>query len=116
MEGIRFRAAPDSLFRSLQSFSLRSSSGQGSGRGLSPFAPRSSASLGASSSSRHCLHVCYLFYIIMIGVLNEGTFVVELTLKIDGRSIDQMASTPRSKHSATEQRRRSKINDRQAFS
>ncbi|KAL0916476.1 hypothetical protein M5K25_013996 [Dendrobium thyrsiflorum] len=42
----------------------------------------------------------------------EGSSHKELTLKIDGRSIDQMASTPRSKHSATEQRRRSKINDR----
>ncbi|KAI0504419.1 hypothetical protein KFK09_015371 [Dendrobium nobile] len=42
----------------------------------------------------------------------EGSFHKELTLKIDGRSIDQTASAPRSKHSATEQRRRSKINDR----
>lgn len=32
--------------------------------------------------------------------------------KADGRSSDQKANTPRSKHSATEQRRRSKINDR----
>lgn len=35
-----------------------------------------------------------------------------LTVKVDGKSIDQKANTPRSKHSATEQRRRSKINDR----
>ncbi|XP_028550046.1 transcription factor BIM2 isoform X3 [Dendrobium catenatum] len=41
----------------------------------------------------------------------EGSFHKELTLTIDGRSIDQTASAPRSKHSATEQRRRSKIND-----
>ncbi|OVA16896.1 Myc-type [Macleaya cordata] len=32
--------------------------------------------------------------------------------KGDGKSADQKANTPRSKHSATEQRRRSKINDR----
>ncbi|OVA04891.1 Myc-type [Macleaya cordata] len=37
----------------------------------------------------------------------------ELTVRIDGKSNDQKANTPRSKHSATEQRRRSKINDRQ---
>ena len=38
-----------------------------------------------------------------------------LRIKVDGNSSDQKANTPRSKHSATEQRRRSKINDRQAF-
>ncbi|XP_024024836.1 transcription factor BIM1 isoform X1 [Morus notabilis] len=36
----------------------------------------------------------------------------ELRVKVDGKSSDQKANTPRSKHSATEQRRRSKINDR----
>ncbi|GAB4845341.1 hypothetical protein Ancab_038749 [Ancistrocladus abbreviatus] len=36
----------------------------------------------------------------------------ELQVKVDGKSIDQKADTPRSKHSATEQRRRCKINDR----
>lgn len=36
----------------------------------------------------------------------------ELTVKVDSKSTDQKANTPRSKHSATEQRRRSKINDR----
>ncbi|XP_026381082.1 transcription factor BIM2-like isoform X2 [Papaver somniferum] len=36
----------------------------------------------------------------------------ELTVKVDSKNIDQKANTPRSKHSATEQRRRSKINDR----
>ncbi|KAK1310861.1 Transcription factor BIM1 [Acorus calamus] len=39
----------------------------------------------------------------------------ELTVKVDGKGGgggDQKANTPRSKHSATEQRRRSKINDR----
>lgn len=35
-----------------------------------------------------------------------------LTVKVDGKSNDQKPNTPRSKHSATEQRRRSKINDR----
>ncbi|XP_017698134.1 transcription factor BIM2 isoform X2 [Phoenix dactylifera] len=41
----------------------------------------------------------------------------ELTMKVDGKGKggdnDQRPNTPRSKHSATEQRRRSKINDRQ---
>ncbi|XP_021286616.1 transcription factor BIM1 isoform X2 [Herrania umbratica] len=37
----------------------------------------------------------------------------ELRVKVDGKTApDQKANTPRSKHSATEQRRRSKINDR----
>ncbi|XP_059453831.1 transcription factor BIM1 isoform X1 [Corylus avellana] len=36
----------------------------------------------------------------------------ELRVKVDGKDSDQKANTPRSKHSATEQRRRSKINDR----
>ncbi|GLT54141.1 hypothetical protein SLA2020_273660 [Shorea laevis] len=36
----------------------------------------------------------------------------ELRVKVDGKNSDQKANTPRSKHSATEQRRRSKINDR----
>lgn len=37
----------------------------------------------------------------------------ELRVKVDGKSApDQKSNTPRSKHSATEQRRRSKINDR----
>ncbi|XP_039042408.1 transcription factor BIM1-like isoform X2 [Hibiscus syriacus] len=37
----------------------------------------------------------------------------ELKVKVDGKSApDQKANTPRSKHSATEQRRRSKINNR----
>ncbi|KAA8541085.1 hypothetical protein F0562_025048 [Nyssa sinensis] len=35
-----------------------------------------------------------------------------LTVNVDGKNTDQKANTPRSKHSATEQRRRSKINDR----
>ncbi|KAK7292143.1 hypothetical protein RIF29_07868 [Crotalaria pallida] len=33
-------------------------------------------------------------------------------VKVDGKSTEQKPNTPRSKHSATEQRRRSKINDR----
>ncbi|KAM1322957.1 hypothetical protein PS2_015436 [Malus domestica] len=37
----------------------------------------------------------------------------DLRVKVDVKSSDQKANTPRSKHSATEQRRRSKINDRQ---
>ncbi|XP_058112460.1 transcription factor BIM2-like [Magnolia sinica] len=36
----------------------------------------------------------------------------DLSAKSDGKGNDQRANTPRSKHSATEQRRRSKINDR----
>ncbi|CAL0330571.1 unnamed protein product [Lupinus luteus] len=50
---------------------------------------------------------------------NEETFFLkkesqtaELKVEVDGRSIEQKPDTPRSKHSATEQRRRSKINDR----
>lgn len=39
----------------------------------------------------------------------------ELRIKVDGQSSDPKANTPRSKHSATEQRRRSKINDRQVL-
>lgn len=35
-----------------------------------------------------------------------------LSVKVDGTGNDQKPNTPRSKHSATEQRRRSKINDR----
>ncbi|KAM3380866.1 transcription factor BIM1 isoform X1 [Capsicum galapagoense] len=35
-----------------------------------------------------------------------------LSVKVDGKGNDQKPNTPRSKHSATEQRRRSKINDR----
>lgn len=46
-------------------------------------------------------------------------FWTDLTVKIDRKTHqnnnDQEATTPRSKHSATEQRRRSKINDRQVF-
>jgi hypothetical protein len=36
-------------------------------------------------------------------------------VRVDGKSTDQKPNTPRSKHSATEQRRRSKINDRQVL-
>ncbi|XP_061355213.1 transcription factor BIM1 isoform X2 [Gastrolobium bilobum] len=52
---------------------------------------------------------------------NEETFFLkkessnaerELRVRVDGKSTDQKPNTPRSKHSATEQRRRSKINDR----
>ncbi|XP_020571065.1 transcription factor BIM1-like [Phalaenopsis equestris] len=42
----------------------------------------------------------------------ECTSQKELTMKVDGKNNEQKTSTPRSKHSATEQRRRSKINDR----
>jgi hypothetical protein len=42
-------------------------------------------------------------------------FTGELRVRVDGKSTDQKPNTPRSKHSATEQRRRSKINDRQVF-
>ncbi|KAH9625631.1 hypothetical protein KSS87_012150 [Heliosperma pusillum] len=39
----------------------------------------------------------------------------DLRVKVDGKNSDQKANTPRSKHSATEQRRRCKINDRQTL-
>ncbi|XP_020694090.1 transcription factor BIM2 isoform X2 [Dendrobium catenatum] len=42
----------------------------------------------------------------------ESSSHKDLTVKIDGKTGEQKACTPRSKHSATEQRRRSKINDR----
>ncbi|KAK7265896.1 hypothetical protein RJT34_33521 [Clitoria ternatea] len=42
----------------------------------------------------------------------SNTTRAELRVKVDGKNIDQKPNTPRSKHSATEQRRRSKINDR----
>nr|QDL88395.1 transcription factor BIM2-like isoform X6 [Cymbidium ensifolium] len=42
----------------------------------------------------------------------ESSSHKEMSVKIDGKTGEQKASTPRSKHSATEQRRRSKINDR----
>ncbi|KAM1340526.1 hypothetical protein ACFX2H_038905 [Malus domestica] len=40
------------------------------------------------------------------------TYKSDLRVNVDNKSSDQKANTPRSKHSATEQRRRSKINDR----
>lgn len=42
------------------------------------------------------------------GSSNKG----DMSVNVDGKNSDQKANTPRSKHSATEQRRRSKINDR----
>ncbi|CAI9786752.1 unnamed protein product [Fraxinus pennsylvanica] len=38
-----------------------------------------------------------------------------LSVKVEGKLTDQKPNTPRSKHSATEQRRRSKINDRHVY-
>ncbi|KAM7267158.1 hypothetical protein ACFE04_009324 [Oxalis oulophora] len=46
---------------------------------------------------------------------NSAPLNGDLRVTPDGKSSDQKANTPRSKHSATEQRRRSKINDRQAL-
>ncbi|KAM7280924.1 hypothetical protein ACFE04_008058 [Oxalis oulophora] len=43
---------------------------------------------------------------------NSSPLKEEMRVKVDGKSTNQKANTPRSKHSATEQRRRSKINDR----
>ncbi|CAN1796250.1 Transcription factor BIM1, partial [Linum perenne] len=45
-------------------------------------------------------------------ILKKESPPPELIVKVDGKNSDQKANTPRSKHSATEQRRRSKINDR----
>ncbi|CAL1381653.1 unnamed protein product [Linum trigynum] len=42
----------------------------------------------------------------------ESPGKADLNVRVDGKSCDQKVNTPRSKHSATEQRRRSKINDR----
>ena len=62
------------------------------------------------------------FYVILFHLLpflpyyrRFWDFTGDLTVKVDGKSSDQKAITPRSKHSATEQRRRSKINDRQVL-
>ena len=44
-----------------------------------------------------------------------GDFTGEIRVKVSGQSSDQKPITPRSKHSATEQRRRCKINDRQVY-
>jgi len=54
----------------------------------------------------------FIFYEVNI----TGLFTGELRVRVDGKSTDQKPNTPRSKHSATEQRRRSKINDRQVLS
>lgn len=51
----------------------------------------------------------YYYYLFVNLVVDEGEGV-----KIDGKSSEQKANTHRSKHSETEQRRRSKINERQA--
>ncbi|CAI0431762.1 unnamed protein product [Linum tenue] len=45
-------------------------------------------------------------------ILKKESPAEDLNVRVDGKSCDQKANTPRSKHSATEQRRRSKINDR----
>ncbi|RWW89032.1 hypothetical protein BHE74_00002064 [Ensete ventricosum] len=53
---------------------------------------------------------------VTIAAATTGRFVSYLTIKVDGKAascIEQRPNNPRSKHSATEQRRRSKINDRQ---
>lgn len=49
----------------------------------------------------------------------NAVYVAELAVRVDakggscsGSGTDQLPNTPKSKHSATEQRRRSKINDR----
>lgn len=53
-----------------------------------------------------CLYIFFDTLPIVIG---------NLSVKVDGKSNDQKPNTPRSKHSATEQRRRSKINDRHVY-
>ena len=58
--------------------------------------------------------------LVLILFLYLGTQIISiltgnLSVKVDGKSTDQKPSTPRSKHSATEQRRRSKINDRHVY-
>ncbi|KAG0467552.1 hypothetical protein HPP92_019132 [Vanilla planifolia] len=42
----------------------------------------------------------------------EGSSYKEFNVTVDGKTSEQKVNTPRSKHSATEQRRRSKINER----
>lgn len=77
-----------------------------------------------SSSSRGNHHhtqkvSIYLYRCIAFAVLAfyDGLYsylTANLCVKVEAKSIDQKPNTPRSKHSATEQRRRSKINDRHA--
>ena len=58
----------------------------------------------------------YIFVSLVFIDFKGVSFITgELRVKVDGKGSDQKANTPRSKHSATEQRRRSKINDRQVF-
>lgn len=56
------------------------------------------------------LHLFQHFLMFMV-LLTTGN----LSVKLDVKSNDQKPCTPRSKHSATEQRRRSKINDRHVY-
>jgi len=48
----------------------------------------------------------------MLNVLLFLSFSGDAAQRVDSKNADLRACTPRSKHSATEQRRRSKINDR----
>ena len=59
--------------------------------------------------------VCRSCMFVELSTFSYPSFPGELRVKIDGKSSDQKPNTPRSKHSATEQRRRSKINDRHAL-
>lgn len=60
-----------------------------------------------------------IFASLQIFLLMNAVYVAELAVRVDakggscsGSGTDQLPNTPKSKHSATEQRRRSKINDR----
>lgn len=59
--------------------------------------------------------ILYLLLLFLLHLRQLWDFTGDLTVKVDGKSSDQKAVTPRSKHSATEQRRRSKINDRRVL-
>lgn len=61
-----------------------------------------------------CFCVCVSSLVLVLFYENNYDDTVGLTVQEDGKLRDQKANTPRSKHSATEQRRRSKINERQA--
>jgi hypothetical protein len=60
------------------------------------------------------------FYLVLMLSLFGFFGIAELTVRVEAKGgscsgsagTDQLPNTPRSKHSATEQRRRSKINDR----
>lgn len=67
-----------------------------------------------SSSYRGTYIHKMLLFVLLFFSLNFDFIIGELA-KVDGSSSEQKLNTHRSKHSETEQRRRSKINERKAY-